>query len=210
MFTFVSLFGRYVVESGGRLGPALHFSSSSLLRSAPEAARPAGSQESTFNQAEVDKFAAMASSWWDPTGVCRPLHSMNRLRVPLVREGLLQSGLGSEEQLDTATPLLGLSVLDVGCGAGLLSEPLARIGARVVGIDACPENVEAARRHAELDPGLAERLSYSCTTVEQHLLDHPESLYDCVVASEVVEHVDNQQVAVIDMTIHLNCISGFC
>ena len=73
---------------------------------------------STLNQAEVDKFKEMSSDWWNPNGVCKPLHSMNRLRVPLVRDGLVNTGLVSREQSISDKPLAGVRILDVGCGAG--------------------------------------------------------------------------------------------
>lgn len=146
---------------------------------------------STLNREEVDKFAAMSSDWWNPRGVCAPLHSMNRLRVPLIREGLLNSFPDLETPLTSDKPLTGLSILDVGCGAGLLSEQLARVGAKVTGLDACQENIEAAKEHAELDPSLSGRLEYVCSTVEEHRENMGEEFqYDGVVASEVIEHVD--------------------
>jgi len=188
----MTLFGRCILDSGGnRLAPALHFSSRSFSSSQSSLEK---SGESTLNQEEVDKFRAMSSTWWDPKGVCRPLHSMNRLRVPLVREGLLQEGTLSEAFMETDKPLTGLKLLDVGCGAGLLSEPLARIGASVVGLDACTENIEAAREHLSLDPELQERLSYQCCTVEEHAENLDGPCYDAVVASEVIEHVDNPEI----------------
>jgi len=179
MFTTASL----LAGLQNRLRPVFHFST----------ARVRNSSGSTVNMGEVDKFKAMASDWWNPYGVCKPLHSMNALRIPLIREGILQSGLSNAEHRETSTPLAGLKILDVGCGGGIVSEPLARIGASVVGIDACPENIEAARHHADLDPKLRSGLSYRCTTVEEHLETSPSS-YDAVVASEVIEHVDNPQV----------------
>jgi len=151
---------------------------------------------STYNQDEVDKFSAMSGDWWNPHGVCKPLHSMNRLRVPLIRDCLVNSDLTNIQLAHSDTPLQGLKILDVGCGAGILSEALARIGAQVTAIDACPENIEAAKIHAKLDSSLEGNLNYICTTVEEHVETVSEE-YDAVVASEVVEHVDNPQTFVI-------------
>ena len=145
---------------------------------------------STLNQDEVHKFSAMSYDWWNPNGVCKPLHTMNRLRVPLVRDSLVNSGLSNLHLAHSDTPLKGLKILDVGCGAGILSEALARIGAEVTAIDACPENIEAAKSHAELDESLSENLKYICTTVEDHV-ETVDDVYDAIVASEVIEHVDN-------------------
>jgi len=145
---------------------------------------------STLNQNEVDKFTAMSRDWWNPHGVCKPLHSMNRLRVPLVRDCLVNSGISNVHLAHTDTPLRGLKILDVGCGAGILSEALARIGAEVTAIDACPENIEVAKAHAELDESLSDNLKYICTTVEEYV-DTVEDEYDAIVASEVIEHVNN-------------------
>ena len=149
------------------------------------------SSSSTINQAELDKFSAMSEDWWNPNGVCKPLHSLNRLRVPLVRDGLVSTGLAKSELAESDKPLTGLRVLDVGCGAGLLSEALARIGAQVTAIDACSDNIEAARIHAGEDEELS-NLNYICTSIEEHSLNLAEK-YDAVVASEVIEHVDNQE-----------------
>merc|ERR1719412_587595 len=101
----------------------------------------------------------MSSDWWNPRGVCKPLHSMNRLRVPLVRDGLMETGVADPAMADTDKPLAGLRILDVGCGAGILSEALARIGAQVTAIDACADNIEVARTHAKDEEDL-QSLSY--------------------------------------------------
>ena len=150
--------------------------------------------KSTVNNEEIDKFRKMSSDWWNPNGVCKPLHSMNKLRVPLVRDGLIETGLVDPAVADSDKPLKGLRILDVGCGAGILSEALARIGADVTGIDACHDNIEVATLHAKHDGGL-DNLKYVCTTIEEHADSHSDS-YDAVVASEVIEHVDNQEMFV--------------
>ena len=135
----------------------------------------------------------MSSDWWNPNGVCKPLHSMNRLRVPLVRDGMIETGLTQPELADTDKPLTGTRVLDVGCGAGIISEALARLGAEVTAIDACEDNIEAARRHKDTS-GLP-NLSYLCTSVEDLAATETDK-FDAVVASEVIEHVDNQEMFV--------------
>jgi len=150
---------------------------------------------STLNQDEVDKFSAMSLDWWNPHGVCKPLHSMNRLRVPLVRDSIVNSGLSNIHLAHSDTPLKGLKILDVGCGAGILSEALARIGAEVTAIDACPQNIEVAKSHAQQDESLSDNLKYVCTTVEEHV-ETVNDEYDAIVASEVIEHVDNPGVFV--------------
>jgi len=146
---------------------------------------------STLNSEEVDKFRLMAGDWWNPGGVCMPLHSMNRLRIPLIRDGLIHTNITNPELVNSATPLLGTKILDVGCGAGIVSEQLARIGAEVTGLDAAMENIEAAKIHMHGDQTIAGRLTYKCSSLEDHASSCGD-LYDAVVASEVIEHVENQ------------------
>lgn len=130
---------------------------------------------------EVDKFDRLAQDWWDPAGPMRPLHRINPVRLAYIREEVCRH-FGREDR--AAFPLEGLSVLDVGCGAGLLSEPAARLGGAVTGLDPAPGMIEAARRHAA-ESGLA--VTYRADTVET--LAAEGASFDLVIAMEVVEHV---------------------
>ncbi|XP_047740733.1 ubiquinone biosynthesis O-methyltransferase, mitochondrial isoform X2 [Hyalella azteca] len=145
-------------------------------------------QQSSFNDEEVRKFGALSDHWWARDGPYKPLHSLNRLRVPLVRDGLISTGATVSK--DGRQPLEGVTILDVGCGGGILSEPLARLGASVTGLDASHKSIEAAQQHSSLDADLQGRLQYKCCdldTFSQRL----DQQYDAVVASEVLEHVDS-------------------
>ncbi|XP_052000253.1 ubiquinone biosynthesis O-methyltransferase, mitochondrial [Xyrauchen texanus] len=138
----------------------------------------------TLDPAEVRKFQAMASKWWDLQGEFAALHSMNDLRVPFIRDNLLNvHGL---QQL--GKPLTGLRILDVGCGGGVLSEPLGRLGADVLGIDPVEDSVRTAELHSSYDPDLRERVRYQAFTLEEVAEEEAEGFH-AVVASEVVEHL---------------------
>lgn len=143
----------------------------------------------TYNEEEVAKFRAMAASWWDPKGDCRPLHSLNELRVALIRDGLIQTGAVNEKEEMGPKPLNGLKILDVGCGGGILCEPLGRLGATVLGLDAAEENVSVANVHLEKQSNLVKNVSYACGTIEEHA-EQTDVQYDAIVASEVLEHVE--------------------
>jgi 2-polyprenyl-6-hydroxyphenyl methylase / 3-demethylubiquinone-9 3-methyltransferase len=129
---------------------------------------------------EVARFEALGDTWWDPEGPMAPLHRINPLRIGWARDLIarhfkLETGVGA--------PLAGINLLDIGCGAGLFAEPLARLGANVVGVDPAPAAVQAARHHAE-ETGA--KLAYRMGTVED-LAEEPR-LFDVVSAMEVVEH----------------------
>jgi 2-polyprenyl-6-hydroxyphenyl methylase / 3-demethylubiquinone-9 3-methyltransferase len=137
--------------------------------------------QSTADDAEVAKFNALAASWWDHKGPMAPLHAMNPARLAYVRDALCTR---FDRVPTVLNCLAGLRLLDLGCGAGLLSEPLARMGADVVAIDAAAENIEVARRHAEMTNA---RVDYRTTTAEA--LVAAGERFDGVISLEVIEHV---------------------
>jgi 2-polyprenyl-6-hydroxyphenyl methylase/3-demethylubiquinone-9 3-methyltransferase len=136
---------------------------------------------STIDAAEVARFAALADTWWDPAGKMGMLHKFNPVRLGFIKEAACRRFSRDPKRLDS---LAGLRVLDIGCGGGILSEPIARLGAAVVGADPAGANVEAAKVHAGRE-GLA--IDYRVTTAEA-LADAGER-FEVVLAMEVVEHV---------------------
>jgi 2-polyprenyl-6-hydroxyphenyl methylase/3-demethylubiquinone-9 3-methyltransferase len=141
----------------------------------------ARSGSGSVDHAEIAKFEAMADAWWDPTGKFKPLHRLNPTRVRFIRDRLA-ARLGRDP--DEPQPLRGLSILDIGCGGGLLAEPLARLGAEVTGIDAAERNIAIARRHAE---AVGEHVTYLPCSAED--LAAQGAQFDAVLAMEIVEHV---------------------
>ena len=137
----------------------------------------------TVDPQEIAQFAAIADAWWDPDGAFRPLHRLNPVRLGYIRDRLCAHfGLDAE----APKPLAGLRLVDVGCGGGLLCEPLTRMGATVTGIDAAAEGIAAAQAHAET-VGL--EIDYRATTAEA-MVDAGES-FDAVISMEVLEHVSD-------------------
>uniref|UniRef100_A0A0E0L7Y6 Ubiquinone biosynthesis O-methyltransferase, mitochondrial n=1 Tax=Oryza punctata TaxID=4537 RepID=A0A0E0L7Y6_ORYPU len=148
--------------------------------------RPAGgSTISSLNPAEVAKFAAIAETWWDSEGPFKPLHLMNPTRLSFIRSTLCRH---FRRDPNSSKPLEGLRIIDVGCGGGILSEPLARMGATITGIDAVDKNIKIARVHAASDPSTAS-IEYFCTTAEDLVKEHKQ--FDAVISLEVIEHVAN-------------------
>ncbi len=135
----------------------------------------------TVDAREVDQFAALGARWWDERGPMRMLHRLNPLRIGYIRDHALDIFGGDAKRIDC---LSGMRILDIGCGGGILSEPLARLGADVVGADPGAEAIEIARTHAA---SAEVAVDYRCATVEQ-LADAGER-FDVVLAMEVVEHV---------------------
>ena len=136
---------------------------------------------STIDPAEVAKFSAIAAQWWDPTGKFAPLHKFNPVRLGFIRE---QAAAHFGRDARSLKPFEGLSLLDIGCGGGLLSEPMARLGFAVTGADASERNIGTARAHAA-QSGL--EIDYRATTSEA-LVDEGRG-FDVVLNMEVVEHV---------------------
>ncbi|MGH6948342.1 MAG: bifunctional 2-polyprenyl-6-hydroxyphenol methylase/3-demethylubiquinol 3-O-methyltransferase UbiG [Kiloniellales bacterium] len=139
------------------------------------------SNAQSVDPAEIEKFERLAAQWWDPEGKFRPLHRFNPARLTFIRDRLA-AHLGRDPEDER--PLVGLKLLDLGCGGGLLAEPLTRLGARVTGIDAAEKNIAVARLHAEqqrLD------IDYRHATAEE--LAARGEIFDAVLNMEVVEHV---------------------
>ncbi|EBA04874.1 3-demethylubiquinone-9 3-methyltransferase [Rhodobacteraceae bacterium HTCC2150] len=135
----------------------------------------------TVDPAEIAKFQAMADEWWDPNGKFKPLHHLNPCRLDYITR---QIEAEFDRDLTQPSPFSGLRILDIGCGGGLLSEPMARLGADVVGADAADRNLPIARLHAE-QSGLT--IDYRHTTAEAMAADGEQ--FDVVLNMEVVEHV---------------------
>jgi 2-polyprenyl-6-hydroxyphenyl methylase / 3-demethylubiquinone-9 3-methyltransferase len=135
----------------------------------------------SVDAAELARFSALASEWWDPRGKMAPLHKFNPVRLGYIRDQVTSRFGRDPKRLDS---LKGLRILDIGCGGGVLSEPLARLGATVVGADPAAANIEVARCHAAQSDLIVD---YRCTTAEA--LAEAGERFDVVLAMEVVEHV---------------------
>ena len=136
---------------------------------------------STVDPAEIARFERLAATWWDPRGKMGVLHKFNPVRLGCIKEAACRQFGRDGKRLDS---LSGLRILDIGCGGGVLSEPLARIGAQMVGADPAPANIAAAKLHAA-ESGLS--IDYRVTTAE--VLADAGERFDVVLAMEVVEHV---------------------
>ena len=137
--------------------------------------------QTTVDPAEIEHFSRIAEEWWDPAGKFAPLHRLNPVRIGYIRD---RAATHWQRDALSGAPLEGLDLLDIGCGGGLLSEPMARLGAAVTGIDAAERNIATASLHAD-GQGLA--IDYRATTAES--LAGAGKRYDIVLALEIVEHV---------------------
>ena len=138
-------------------------------------------KKDTINKKEIDKFSKLADEWWDPEGKFKPLHNFNPVRLRYIKDTITKKFGNKSEKL----PLKDIKILDIGCGGGLLSEPLSRLGATVTGIDASARNIKIAKMHlkkSKLD------INYYCSSPESF---EAKEKFDVVLNMEIVEHVDN-------------------
>lgn len=147
----------------------------------PTSQIPSNTSTSTIDAEEVARFSRIAEEWWDENGKFKPLHRLNPLRIGTIRDQML-AHFG--KAANSPSPLSGLSLLDIGCGGGLISEPMARLGASVTGIDASEKNIAVASLHAQQTHT---SVSYRAATAEQ--LAAEPARYDVVLALEIIEHV---------------------
>ena len=136
---------------------------------------------SSVDSAEIEKFAAMAQDWWDPQGTAKPLHMLNPCRLDYITR---QIAAEFDRDLAQPKPFDGLRIADIGCGGGLICEPMARLGATVTGVDAAEKNIAVASLHAQ-QQGL--KIDYRATTAEALAAEGAQ--FDVVLALEIIEHV---------------------
>ncbi len=138
---------------------------------------------SSVNKKEIEKFSSMAAEWWDPNGKFKPLHKFNPIRIKYIKENIIsQFSLKSKFK-----PLSGINILDIGCGGGLLSEPMCRLGANVTGIDASNKNINIAKLHAKKNKLKIRYLSTSPEKLKN------KKKFDVILNMEIVEHVEDIQ-----------------
>ena len=138
-------------------------------------------KNNTINKKEIEKFSKIAEEWWDPEGKFKPLHKFNPIRISYIKENIINSfKLNNKEK-----PLNNVEILDIGCGGGLLSEPMCRLGAKVLGIDASEKNISIAKLHAKKNNL---NIDYECTAPENF---KTKSKFDVILNMEIVEHVED-------------------
>ena len=133
----------------------------------------------TINKKEIEKFSKIAEEWWDPAGKFKPLHKFNPIRISYIKENIINTF--NLQKSDRS--LKGIKILDIGCGGGLLSEPMARMGADVFGIDASDKNINIAKLHAEKNKL---KIKYFCSSPENFKTDNK---FDVILNMEIIEHV---------------------
>ena len=135
----------------------------------------------TINNKEIEKFSKIAEEWWDPDGKFKPLHNFNPIRISYLKENIIKTfNLKKKDKI-----LSGVKILDIGCGGGLLSEPMSRLGAEVFGMDASAKNIEIAKVHAKKS-GL--NIQYFCSSPEKFKTDLK---FDVILNMEIIEHVED-------------------
>ena len=136
----------------------------------------------TINKKEIEKFSKIAEEWWDPNGKFKPLHKFNPIRISYIKENIINT-FNLKNKKDN--PLSEIKILDVGCGGGLLSEPLSRLGAEVIGIDASDKNIKIAKLHAKKSNL---NIKYFCSSPEKFEIKNE---FDVILNMEIVEHVED-------------------
>ena len=136
---------------------------------------------SSVNKKEIEKFSNMADEWWDPRGKFKPLHKFNPIRIKYIKENIIDQF----KTKNKVKPLSGINILDIGCGGGLLSEPMCRLGANITGIDASIKNIKIAKLHAKKN-GL--KIDYICSSPEKLKITKK---FDVILNMEIVEHVED-------------------
>ena len=138
-------------------------------------------KSNTINKLEIAKFSKIAAEWWSPNGKFKPLHKFNPIRIKYLKENIIEHF----KLKQTNSPLKGLNILDIGCGGGLLSEPITRLGAKVTAIDASKKNIQVAKFHAKKNNL---KINYLCSSPEKLNLNKK---FDVVLNMEIVEHVED-------------------
>ncbi len=136
---------------------------------------------STINKKEIEKFSKMAEEWWDPQGKFKPLHKFNPIRISYIKDNIIRSFKLQNKK----KPLDKIKILDIGCGGGLLSEPMKRLGAEITGIDASNKNIKIAKLHAKKNNL---NIEYFCASPESF---KPKTRFDVILNMEIVEHVED-------------------
>jgi 2-polyprenyl-6-hydroxyphenyl methylase/3-demethylubiquinone-9 3-methyltransferase len=136
---------------------------------------------SSVNKKEIEKFSKMADEWWDPSGKFKPLHKFNPIRIQYIKENII----GNFKLKNKKKPLDKINILDIGCGGGLLSEPMTRLGANVTGIDASSKNINIAKHHAKKNKL---KINYIYSSPEKLKI---KKKFDVILNMEIVEHVDD-------------------
>ena len=135
----------------------------------------------SINKKEIEKFSKMAAEWWDPSGKFKPLHKFNPIRIKYIKENIVSSFKLNAKQ----KPLDKINILDIGCGGGLLSEPMTRLGADVTGIDASSKNINIAKLHAKRNKL---KINYLCSSPEKLKI---KKKFDVILNMEIIEHVED-------------------
>ena len=138
-------------------------------------------KNNTINKKEIEKFSKIAKEWWNPNGKFKPLHKFNPIRISYIKENIIKTFKLNQKK----SPLKNIKVLDIGCGGGLLAEPMCRLGAKVTAIDASEKNINVAKLHAKKNNL---KINYICTSPEKLKNDNK---FDVILNMEIVEHVED-------------------